>query len=216
MLRDDRGMTLIEVLVAMAIVFILFLGMSSGGILVLDQNIKNSQRDAAVNVAEEVLQQMRDSGLRRHRIAGTASRYPPVIRGMTQNYTVSRTAEFKGSGTSLALLGVTVLAGPGTKKAGADVHPFAQHHCEAMMKRREKGFSILELLIAMAIVMIVLYSAITFFVISVNQYKAQTKITASNLEGILGLELLRRTSRTWGSGFRGTIYLPTTRRRPGS
>lgn len=109
MLRDDRGMTLIEVLVAMAIVFILFLGMSSGGILVLDQNIKNSQRDAAVNVAEEALQQMRDSVYADiESLDNTSLTVSRRIRGKTQNYTVSRTAEFKGSGDELALLGVTV------------------------------------------------------------------------------------------------------------
>ena len=54
-------MTLVEVLVAMAIVFIIFLGMSSAGLVVLDQNIKNSQRDEAVSVAEMELQKVRNT-----------------------------------------------------------------------------------------------------------------------------------------------------------
>lgn len=54
-------MTLVEVLVAMAIVFIIFLGMSSAGLVVLDQNIKNSQRDEAVSIAEMELQQVRNT-----------------------------------------------------------------------------------------------------------------------------------------------------------
>ena len=54
-------MTLVEVLVAMAIVFIVFLGMSSAGLVVLDQNIKNSQRDEAVSVAEMEMQQVRNT-----------------------------------------------------------------------------------------------------------------------------------------------------------
>ena len=38
--NSASGMTLVEVIVALAIVFIVFLGMSSGGMVVLDQNIK--------------------------------------------------------------------------------------------------------------------------------------------------------------------------------
>ncbi|MHB1026071.1 MAG: type IV pilus modification PilV family protein, partial [Desulfobacteria bacterium] len=60
-LKNNDGMTLVEVLVAMAIVFIVFLGMSSAGLVVLDQNIKNSQRDEAVSVAEMELQQVRNT-----------------------------------------------------------------------------------------------------------------------------------------------------------
>jgi type II secretory pathway pseudopilin PulG len=89
-------MTLVEVLVAMAIVFIVFLGMSSAGLVVLDQNIKNSQRDEAVSVAEMEMQQVRNT------LFGTLASAPdnvavPIdnvsrqIRGLTMNYGVWRT-----------------------------------------------------------------------------------------------------------------------------
>ncbi len=68
------------------------------------------------------------------------------------------------------------------------------------MKRRKSGFSILELLIALAIVAVVLTAASTFFVGMVRQYKVQTKITESNVEGILGLELLRQDLESLGYG----------------
>ena len=54
-------MTLVEVLVAMAIVFIVFLGMSSGGLVVLNENIKNEMRDEAVSVAEMEMEQTRST-----------------------------------------------------------------------------------------------------------------------------------------------------------
>jgi len=82
-------MTLIEVLVAMAIVFIVFLGMSSAGLVVLDQNIKNSQRDEAVSVAEMEMEKVRsipfaaidnDSRIESRR-----------IRGLNVGYNVVRT-----------------------------------------------------------------------------------------------------------------------------
>jgi hypothetical protein len=57
-----------------------------------------------------------------------------------------------------------------------------------------------ELMIAMAIVMVVLYAAINFFIVSVRQYKVQTKITETNVEGVLGLELFRQDLESLGFG----------------
>jgi len=68
------------------------------------------------------------------------------------------------------------------------------------MNRRNAAFSLVELMIAMAIVTVVLYAAINFFIVSVRQYKVQTKITETNLEGILGLELLRQDLESLGFG----------------
>lgn len=68
------------------------------------------------------------------------------------------------------------------------------------MRRRESGFSLLELMIALAIVAFVLAAASTFFIGVVKQYKVQTKITESNVEGILGLELLRQDLESLGYG----------------
>jgi len=82
-------MTLVEVIVAMAIVFIVFLGMSSAGLVVLDQNIKNSQRDEAVSVAEMEMQQARNIPFAT--IADNTHIVNRRIRGMNVNYTVART-----------------------------------------------------------------------------------------------------------------------------
>lgn len=68
------------------------------------------------------------------------------------------------------------------------------------MRRREAAFTLVELMIAMAIVMLVLYAAINFFIVSVRQYKVQTKITETNVEGILGLELFRQDLESLGFG----------------
>jgi prepilin-type N-terminal cleavage/methylation domain-containing protein len=68
------------------------------------------------------------------------------------------------------------------------------------MRRRESGFSLLELMIALAIVALVLAAASTFFVGVVKQYKVQSKITESNVEGVLGLELLRQDLESLGFG----------------
>ena len=68
------------------------------------------------------------------------------------------------------------------------------------MNRRNAAFTLVELTIAMAIVMVVLYAAINFFIVSVRQYKVQTKITETNVEGILGLELFRQDLESLGYG----------------
>lgn len=82
------------------------------------------------------------------------------------------------------------------------------------MRRREEGFSIIELMIALAIVALVLAAATTFFIVSVNQFKVQTKIVETNVEGILGLELLRQDLEGLGFGLPWN-NLETYTERPG-
>lgn len=88
-MKDNDGMTLVEVLVAMAIVFIIFLGMSSAGLVVLDQNIKNSQRDEAVSVAEMEMERVRNIPF----LTITDNNHVETrqIRGLSVGYTVART-----------------------------------------------------------------------------------------------------------------------------
>lgn len=62
------------------------------------------------------------------------------------------------------------------------------------------GFSLIELLIAIAIVAFVLSAASAFFIMSVKQYKLQSKIVETNVEGVIGLELFRRDLENLGFG----------------
>jgi type II secretory pathway pseudopilin PulG len=57
--NSASGMTLVEVLVSLVIVFIVFLGLSSSGLVVLNENIKNELRDEAVSVADNAVQDAR-------------------------------------------------------------------------------------------------------------------------------------------------------------
>lgn len=68
------------------------------------------------------------------------------------------------------------------------------------MKRSESGFTLIEMLISIAIVTFVLAAASAFFIMSVRQYKVQTKIVESNIEGVIGLEMLRRDLDGLGFG----------------
>jgi prepilin-type N-terminal cleavage/methylation domain-containing protein len=102
-LKNNRGMTLVEVLVAMAIVFIVFLGMSSAGLVVLDQNIKNTQRDEAVSVAEMEMQRVRntpfnDIAAASDNVSVSIDNVSRRIRGLNVNYGVWRTVNHLDAG----------------------------------------------------------------------------------------------------------------------
>lgn len=88
-MKNNRGMTLVEVLVALAIVFIIFLGLSDGGLIVLNENIRNSMRDEGVSVAEEAIQQVRN--LPFDNVAFDNTTVQRQIRGLDRNYNVVRT-----------------------------------------------------------------------------------------------------------------------------
>ena len=93
-LKNNRGMTLIEVLIAIVITFIVFLGLSGSGLFVLNENIKNSLRDEAVSVAGMEMEQVRNTSFDSLYLApGTQSVDNVVrqIRGLTVNYGVTRT-----------------------------------------------------------------------------------------------------------------------------
>jgi len=94
--NSATGMTLVEVLVAMVILFIIFLGMSSAGLVVLDQNIKNSQREEAVSVAEMKLQEVRNTLFSTltsapENVSVAIDNVSRQIRGLNVNYGVWQT-----------------------------------------------------------------------------------------------------------------------------
>ncbi len=83
------------------------------------------------------------------------------------------------------------------------------------MRRRAKGFTLLELLIGMAIGSFVLAAAVTFFILSFRQFKVQTKIVETNVEGVLGLELFRQDLESLGYGLPWNSLVAYTER-PGA
>ena len=89
-MRNDRGMTLIEVLVALVLSFVIFIGLSSAGIFVLNENIRNTMRDEAVGVAEMSMEEARNT------VFANLATLPSAdvvrqVRGFAVPYTVTRT-----------------------------------------------------------------------------------------------------------------------------
>jgi prepilin-type N-terminal cleavage/methylation domain-containing protein len=65
---------------------------------------------------------------------------------------------------------------------------------------RQSGFSLIELLVVITIFSIVIIAASQSFVPLLSQSKQQSKIAATNIEGMLGLEVLRRDIAHAGYG----------------
>ena len=88
--NNTSGMTLIEVLVSLVIVFVIFLGLSSSGLVVLDQNIKNELRDEAVSVADNAVQ---DARLAKFDNVTNLPAYNVLrpVRNVNRSFTVTRT-----------------------------------------------------------------------------------------------------------------------------
>jgi len=68
------------------------------------------------------------------------------------------------------------------------------------MMKRERGFTIVELLMVMLIMGFVLTAVSEMFVGLLQGYKQQSKIAETNIEGIVGLEMLRRDIESAGYG----------------
>jgi type II secretory pathway pseudopilin PulG len=68
------------------------------------------------------------------------------------------------------------------------------------MMKREGGFTLIELMITMIMFIIVIASVSSIFLGLVNQFKQQSKIAETNLEGLTGLEILRQDLDNAGYG----------------
>jgi prepilin-type N-terminal cleavage/methylation domain-containing protein len=78
------------------------------------------------------------------------------------------------------------------------------------MRRHEKGYSFVELLIVMLIIGFVLAGGSDMIVSLLRGYKQQSKISETNIEGIISLELLRRDIESAGYGLPWVIPSGTT------
>jgi type IV pilus assembly protein PilV len=83
-------MSLVEVLVSLVIVFIVFLGLSASGLVVLDENIKNELRDEAVSVADQAVQDARRK-LFDNLATLPADNVLRQVRNVNRPFTVTRT-----------------------------------------------------------------------------------------------------------------------------
>jgi prepilin-type N-terminal cleavage/methylation domain-containing protein len=68
------------------------------------------------------------------------------------------------------------------------------------MIKKEAGFTLIELMVTMVIFVLAIAAASQMFIGQLTQFKQQGKIAETNIEGIIGLELLRRDVEHAGYG----------------
>lgn len=112
--KSERGLTLVETVIALAIVFIVFMGLMETGVLVLDYNITNTMRDEGVKVGEMELATVRETPFATlDGLAGTGPQPSPngiasrEIRGLSRDYTPTWTVTRLAAGTLQVLVDVT-------------------------------------------------------------------------------------------------------------
>lgn len=69
-----------------------------------------------------------------------------------------------------------------------------------MSMKNQRGFSLVELLITMVIFLFVIVAASSMFLGILNQFKQQSKIAETNIEGIAGLQMLKADIEQAGYG----------------
>lgn len=78
------------------------------------------------------------------------------------------------------------------------------------MDKREEGFTLIELMITMVIFVLVIAGASSIFTGLLTQFKQQSKITETNIEGAVGLEILRRDLESAGYGLAWNVEIDNT------
>ena len=68
------------------------------------------------------------------------------------------------------------------------------------MVKRQEGFSLIELMITMVVFLLAIAAASNVFTGLLTQFKQQSKIAETNIEGAVGLEILRRDLESAGYG----------------
>lgn len=68
------------------------------------------------------------------------------------------------------------------------------------MVKRQEGFSLVELMITMVVFLLIIAAASGVFTSLLTQFKQQSKVAETNIEGAIGLEILRRDLESAGYG----------------
>ncbi len=94
-LKDSRGLTLIEVMIAMLISFIIFLGLTETIVVAVNANVQNALRDEGVRVAESEMTAVRalpfDNVYAGSPLFAASDNVFRTFRQLSMNYAVART-----------------------------------------------------------------------------------------------------------------------------
>jgi len=101
---QNKGVTLIEVMIALVVLLIVFMGLIQASLVSIDQNVRNEVRDEAVRIASEYMTRTRATAF--SAVAATIADPPPIadnytafdviqrnFRNMAVAYTVTRSVQ---------------------------------------------------------------------------------------------------------------------------
>lgn len=89
-IKSRRGVTLVEVIIALVIMLVVFMGLMQASLLSINSNLRNSIRDEATRIASEEMTNARSLFFDNILTAAPVTR-TRMFRNMSVNYTVTRT-----------------------------------------------------------------------------------------------------------------------------
>lgn len=104
-IRTNKGVSLVEVMIALVVLLIVFMGLLQAALLSIDHNLRNELRDEATRIAVEEATRVR--GL----LFSTLATAAPAVatrnfRSLSQGYTVTRTVTSPDADTKEILVNV--------------------------------------------------------------------------------------------------------------
>jgi type IV pilus assembly protein PilV len=88
-ITNDKGVTLIEIMIALVILMIASLALMQTALLGISMNVQNAMRDEAVNVAEMEMNDLRNLPFDNINTAATSTVASRNLRGFIINYAIS-------------------------------------------------------------------------------------------------------------------------------
>ncbi len=89
MITNSKGVTLIEIMIALVILLIASLALMQTALVGITMNVQNAMRDEAVNVAEMEMDDLRSLPFDSIDTAATSTTASRNLRGFVINYTIS-------------------------------------------------------------------------------------------------------------------------------
>jgi type IV pilus assembly protein PilV len=111
-LNNKRGMTLIEVMIALIILMVVSLALMQTALLGIRENLRNALRDEAVNIADQRMNELRNTDFNSPDLALVSSQTETIIsrtfRAANVNFTPTRKVTQIGTDMTTKQITITV------------------------------------------------------------------------------------------------------------
>jgi len=131
-LNDKKGLTLVEVVIALLVLLIVFLGLMQTALFSIDANMINVLRDEAVSMAEERMSEARNIPFDSLSAGTTDVSPPPRSLRNIPNYAYSVMRTVSSAGTDAMRVDITV-TWEWKEKTGANAYT---HTISTIVRRR--------------------------------------------------------------------------------